>query len=164
MSLFITFVQIANILVYLTFEAIELPEGLRLEATPGAVATLLLLFVPVAALVAAVLLLISAYARSYKEAQLYFFPVYVLTAVPALAPVLPGLSLRSAIAVVPIANVSLAAREVLTGTYDWPMIVLSIAFTAAGIIGVAKRADAEYNRAFRKAVPAAVSGKNHSQR
>jgi sodium transport system permease protein len=51
--------------------------------------------------------------------------------VPALAAVLPGISLRSAIALVPIANVSVAVREVMVGKYDWPMILISFAVTAA---------------------------------
>ena len=81
-----------------------------------------LLFVPVALLVAALLLMLSGYAGSYKEAQLFAFPVQLLVMVPALAPVLPNLELRSAIVAVPIANVAVACRDVLTGVFDWPML------------------------------------------
>jgi sodium transport system permease protein len=66
--------------------------------------------------------MISAYAKSYKEAQLYFFPVYILSWVPALAGVLPGIALRSAIVLVPVANVSVAVREIMVGKFDWPML------------------------------------------
>ena len=121
----ITFIQVANILVYITFKIIKLPEDFVIEAPPVTVVTLLLLFIPVAALVAAVLLMISAYAKSFKEAQLYFFPVYLLSLIPALAGVLPGISLRSAIVVVPLANVSVATREILVGKFDWPMLVIT---------------------------------------
>ena len=126
-ALTITVIQIANILIYVTFRVIELPKNFVLEAPPQAVLTLLILFIPVAALVSAVLLMLSAYARTYKEAQLYFFPVYLVSLVPALAAVLPGLSLRSAIVAVPIANVSVAVREVLVGKYDWPMLLVTCA-------------------------------------
>ena len=34
--------------------------------------------VPMAALLASVLLLVSGYAKSYKESQLYFFPVFLV--------------------------------------------------------------------------------------
>jgi sodium transport system permease protein len=86
----------------------------------------LFLFVPVAAFLSAVLLIISAYSKSYKEAQLYFFPVYLVSWFPALAGILPGLTLRSVIAVVPLANVSVAVRDIMVGKFDW--LMLSIVF------------------------------------
>jgi sodium transport system permease protein len=126
-GLTITIINIANILAFVTFRVIEMPRDFVIAAPPEAVVALLLLFVPVAALISSVLLMLSAYAKSYKEAQLYFFPVYLLSFVPALAAVLPGISLRSAIAIVPLANVSVAVREIMVGKFDWPMILLTLA-------------------------------------
>jgi len=129
---FITVIQVANMLVYVTFKVIPLPENFVLDVPPKTIATLLLLFLPVAAFVACVLLMISAYAKTYKEAQLYFFPVYMVSLVPPLVAFLPGVSLRSIIALVPLANVSVAVREVMVGRFDWPMIaVVFVAMTAA---------------------------------
>jgi sodium transport system permease protein len=76
-----------------------------------------------------VLLILSAYAKSYKEAHLYFFPVYLLGLLLSLAALLPGLTLRSAIALVPIANVSIAAREILVGRPDLPMLLVTFIVT-----------------------------------
>ncbi len=121
-ALAITLIQVLNFLVYVTFKIVTLPKDFVVELPPIAIGALLLLFLPLAAFVASVLLMISAYAKSYKEAQLYFFPVYLLRLVPALAAGLPGITLRSAVALVPLANVSVAAREILIGRYDWPMI------------------------------------------
>ena len=131
-ALVITIIQIGNILAYVTFKLIKLPADWVIEAPPATIATLLLLFIPLAAFTASILLMLSAYAKSYKEAQLYFFPVYLLSWVPALAAVLPGISLRSAIVLVPVANVSVAVREIMVGKFDWPMlacvfIVMSLA-------------------------------------
>jgi sodium transport system permease protein len=123
-ALTITFIQVAEILTFVTFKAISLPANFVIEAPPVAVLTLLFLFIPVAAFISAVLLMLSAYAKSYKEAQLYFFPVYLLSWAPALAGVFPGISLRSAIVIVPLANVSVAVREIMVGKFDWPMIIL----------------------------------------
>jgi sodium transport system permease protein len=105
-ALVITIIQIGNILAYVTFKVIKLPSDWVIEAPPATIATLLLLFIPLAAFTASILLMLSAFAKSYKEAQLYFFPVYLLSWVPALAAVLPGISLRSAIILVPLANVA----------------------------------------------------------
>jgi sodium transport system permease protein len=121
-ALVITVIQIGNILAYVTFKLIKLPADWVIEAPPATIAILLMLFIPLAAFTASILLMLSAYAKSYKEAQLYFFPVYLLSWVPALAAVLPGISLRSAIALVPVANVSVAVREIMVGKFDWPML------------------------------------------
>jgi ABC-type Na+ efflux pump permease subunit/membrane protease YdiL (CAAX protease family) len=126
-GLVIMLINVTNILVYVNFRIIELPADWVIRITPAAAAALICLFVPVAAFLSAVLLSISAYAKSYKEAQLYFFPVYLVSLVPGVAAVLPGVSLRSAIALVPLANVSVAAREVLVGQFDWPMLVVVLA-------------------------------------
>jgi sodium transport system permease protein len=122
-ALVITIIQIGNILAYVTFKVIKLPSDWVIEAPPATIATLLLLFIPLAAFTASILLMLSAFAKSYKEAQLYFFPIYLLSWVPALAAVLPGISLRSAIILVPLANVSVAVREIMVGKFDWPMLV-----------------------------------------
>jgi sodium transport system permease protein len=134
-ALFITLTQVVNLLLYVTFRLIELPQNFVIDAPPRTVLTLLLLFVPVAAFIASVLLMISAYAKSYKEAQMYFMPVYLLSLVPSLASTLPGISLRSAIVVVPLANVSVAVREILVGKFDWPMI--GVAFVAMSVAAAA---------------------------
>jgi len=86
--------------------------------------------------------MISAYAKSYKESQMYFFPVYLLSLIPSLASLMPGLSLRSAIALVPLANVSVAAREIMVGRPDPPMIAVTFAVmlgTAAYLMRVSAR-------------------------
>ncbi|MBZ5498740.1 MAG: ABC transporter permease subunit [Acidobacteriia bacterium] len=121
-ALIVTLIQMANLLAYVTFKIIKLPQNWTIEAPPATIVTLLLLFVPMAAFTASILLMISAYAKTYKEAQLYFFPVYLVSMVPALAGVLPGVTLRSAIVLVPVANVSVAVREIMVGKFDWPMI------------------------------------------
>ena len=141
-ALIVTFVQIANLLAYVTFKIIKLPANWAIEAPPITILTLLLLFVPMAAFTASILLMISAYAKSYKEAQLYFFPVYLVSMVPALAGVLPGVALRSAIVLVPVANVSVAVREIMVGKFDWPMlaaVVAVMAFAAAWAVRASAR-------------------------
>ena len=126
-GLIITLMQGLNFLLYIKLRVIALPKDFDLQLPTGMALTLLLLFVPLAATIASVLLMISAYAKSYKESQMYFFPVYLLSLIPSLASVMPGISLRSAIAFVPLANVSVAAREILMGRPDAPMIFVTLA-------------------------------------
>ena len=121
-ALVITLIQGLNFLLYIQLKVIALPKDFDLQLPTGMALTLLLLFIPLAATIASVLLMISAYAKSYKESQMYFFPVYLLSLIPSLASLMPGLSLRSVIAFVPLANVSVAAREIMVGRPDAPMI------------------------------------------
>lgn len=130
-ALTITVIQAANLLVYVGFKLIPLGTGFAAAIPPPIGLLLFFLFLPVAALASSALLLTSSCAKSYKEAQLYFFPVLLLGLVPAFAPLLPGLSLRSAIVLVPVANIAVAAKEILIGVFDWPMIVVSWLATAA---------------------------------
>lgn len=130
-ALVITLIQVVNIMIYMTFRVIKLPSDFVIDASPQVIMTLLLLFIPVAALIASVLLMLSAYAKSYKEAQLYFFPVFLLCLAPAAASFLPAITLRSAIVIVPLANVSIAVREIMVGRFDWPMIAITFVVMAA---------------------------------
>ena len=134
-ALVITLIQVANLLVYTRFEIIPLPDDCVIQLSPAAALAMVLLYVPLAVLIAGLLLAISAYAKSYKEAQLYFFPVYLVGLIPAFAGAVPGIQLRSAISVVPVANVSVGAREVLSGNADWLMIVVT--FVVNSLIALA---------------------------
>lgn len=137
----ITLIQGLNFLAYVVLRLIPLPADFALELSPGVAAAVLAMLLPVAALVSSLLLLTSGRAHSYKEAQLYFFPVFLLTLLPALAAFLPGLGLRSPIALVPIAGVAVGVKEILTGAPDTPMLVLTWLVNAAAALGLALAAE-----------------------
>ena len=133
-AIIITLIQALNLLVYVGFRLIPVPANLSAAVPPATAVLLFFLFLPVAALVASVLLLTSGYAKTYKEAQMYFFPIFLIGLVPALTPFLPGLSLRSVMVLIPVANLALAAREILIGNFDWPLIAGSWLLTAAAAL------------------------------
>ena len=78
-----------------------------------------LMLVPVVAIFASVLLSISIYAKSFKEAQSYMGPMTILVIVPIMLALLPGVELKGGWAWVPITNVSLAMKELVKGTMDY---------------------------------------------
>ena len=136
-GLVITISQVLYALLYIRLRVIQLPANFAIDLSAQSIAQLFVLFVPLAAAIAAALLIVSAYARTYKEAQLHFFPLFLGSLVPALAAVLPGLKSRSIVALVPLANVSVAAREILTGRPDPLMIAVTAlvtSLTAAALI------------------------------
>lgn len=136
-GLVITFINLANLGVYLGLGLVELPSNLEVAVTPFALAVLALLLLPVALLVAVALLLVSGMSRSYREYQLYFFPAFLVLLVPSAAGFLPGLELRSVAILVPVANVALAVRDVLAGRAELPLVILSAVITggAAAFLG-----------------------------
>ena len=133
----ITAVQLFSLWLYQALGVLSLPGELGSSLSAGRVVLLLLLYLPVAALIASALLLTSAYAKTYKEAQLFYFPVFLLALAPTLAAALPTATLRSALVLVPIANLSLAVKEVLAGGWDLPFVAVSWVVTAGAAAGLA---------------------------
>lgn len=85
------------------------------------------LVVPLAIMFSAGLLAISLFAKSFKEAQSYVSPLMIVVILPAMAAMLPGFDLNLKLAFVPILNVSLVSKEVLTGSYPWTQIGIVLA-------------------------------------
>lgn len=129
-ALAITLIQASCLLAMASFKLVPMPPGIAQALSPSIVLLLILLYIPVLALISDVLLLTSGHAKDYKEAHVWFLPVFLLGMLPALTPFLPGASLHSIIALIPIANIALAVKEILSGKFDWPMIAISWAITA----------------------------------
>jgi len=79
---------------------------------------------PVAVFFSALLLAISLFAKSYKEAQSYVSPLIIVVILPAVFGMLPGIELSARTALVPILNLSLVCKEMLSGVWNWPYIAL----------------------------------------
>ncbi|HEY0864181.1 MAG TPA: ABC transporter permease [Lacunisphaera sp.] len=79
---------------------------------------------PVAMFFAALLLTISLFAKSYKEAQSYVSPLIIVVIMPAMMGMLPGIELTAKTALIPILNLSLVCKEMLSGVWHWNYIGL----------------------------------------
>jgi len=79
---------------------------------------------PVAVLFAALLLAISLFAKSYKEAQSYVSPFIIVVIMPAMLGMLPGIDLSVKTSLIPILNLSLVCKEMLSGVWHWQYIAL----------------------------------------
>lgn len=82
-----------------------------------------LMLVPVVAIFAAVLLSISIYAKSFKEAQSYMGPLVIFVIIPVVLALLPGVELKGGWAWVPLTNVALAMKELVKGTMDYFQLI-----------------------------------------
>lgn len=89
------------------------------------------MILPVAVLFAAGLFTIALFAKTYKEAQSYVSPLIIVIILPAVAALLPGVELNTRLALVPILNVSLACKELVSGVFNWPYLALIFGSTCA---------------------------------
>jgi sodium transport system permease protein len=79
---------------------------------------------PMIVLFAAALFTISLFAKSFKEAQSYVSPLIIVIIMPAMIGMLPGVELNTRLALVPILNVSLASRELVSGVWHWDYLAI----------------------------------------
>ncbi|MGE3840007.1 MAG: ABC transporter permease subunit [Vicinamibacterales bacterium] len=121
-ALIITAIQVTNLLVFAGLRVGPPTASLSVVVSPALALGLLIFLLPLAAFVAGILVLLSGYSRSHREAQLYFLPVLLVSLLPASAAFLPAASLRSLLLLVPIANVSVAVKDLLVGRIDWPLL------------------------------------------
>ncbi len=107
--------------------------------------TILLIFglmLLLASFFASVLLAITSFARSFKEAQAYIVPAILLSLAPCLICLAPGIELNGILAVTPLVNIVLFARDAFTSEAHWsflPLIIVSTGLYAAAAIGIAAR-------------------------
>lgn len=95
-----------------------------------------------AAFFSAIVLALTSFARSFKEAQAYLIPVMLLAISPGLLSLMPGLELSGTLAVAPLVNIVLLSRDILEGTAEASTVFLAIASTgvyAIAAIAIASR-------------------------
>jgi sodium transport system permease protein len=100
-----------------------------------------LMLVPSAAIFASLLLAISIYAKSYKEATGLISPLMMIMILPCLIATVPGVELNWLWAMVPLTNISLAMKELVKGTMDYRMfyaILLSSTLIAAALLALCR--------------------------
>ncbi|HVA94842.1 MAG TPA: ABC transporter permease [Candidatus Dormibacteraeota bacterium] len=98
--------------------------ALQITITGKAIISIFFIVLPLAVFFSAALLAISVFAKSFKEAQSYISPLMIVVVLPAVAAMLPGVEMNTALALVPVLNTSLICKEIITGTYHWKYIAL----------------------------------------
>lgn len=112
--------------------------GLSLATVVGVLGLLLLM----AMFFSAVLLAVTSFARSFKEAQAYLIPIMLAALTPGMIALLPGMKLGGFVTVTPLLNVVLLAKELFEGEpplADAVIVVVSTLLYACGAIAMAAR-------------------------
>jgi sodium transport system permease protein len=107
------------------------------------------LLLPLTIFFAGVMVPVAVYAKSFKEAQSIIAPLNIIMVLPAMVGFFPGIELNTITASIPVVNVVLATKDLIAGTLDIGLLVLSFAvmlFLAILAIVVSyKRFDQETN-------------------
>jgi sodium transport system permease protein len=110
-------------------DADELTFRIPMTAIP----VILLVTVLLALFVAAGMMILASFARTFKEGQSLVSPFYISVFMPVMFLQVPGLELTPALALVPVVNVALVFREAVAGVFRWPLIGLTVLVEAASV-------------------------------
>jgi sodium transport system permease protein len=76
--------------------------------------------------VAAGMMILASFARSYKEGQSMVSPFYIALIIPVMFLQAPGIEFTWRIALIPVANVMMMIREAFQGVYHWQSIGITL--------------------------------------
>jgi sodium transport system permease protein len=134
------------------FDLVDSPELLTVIdgiLTPMFILSLLILLIPLTIFFAGIMIPATIYAKSFKEAQSVLTPVNFIIMMPALVGLLPGIELDYITAFIPIVNIVLATKELVAGTIDPILMIISfmtmVGFAALSVVFSYKRFGKESN-------------------
>lgn len=113
----IAIMQVLNVLVYVHFRWFELPSDFSLKLGGWALLGISITVFGQACLVAGVLLFASGHAESYREAQTYYLPIFIVALLLSLAATLPEVVLESPIVLIPLSNSAVAFKALMVGDF-----------------------------------------------
>lgn len=82
------------------------------------------MMIPLTTFFAGILIPLSIYANSFKEAQSLTQPLIIVIVIPMIAALIPGMTLSLSTAFIPILNVALASKAIVAGTIDYSLLII----------------------------------------
>jgi len=121
-SMLTGFLNLASMAMTFTFHLSDLltkiqvsPDKTPVEFPLFTAILMIFLLVPLALFISALMMSVAVLARTFKEAQNYVTPFFLVITIPAGLAGMPGLELSSVLQFVPIVNIGLLFRDLLTG-------------------------------------------------
>ncbi|MDR0842276.1 MAG: hypothetical protein LBP68_02530, partial [Acidobacteriota bacterium] len=108
----------------------DLAFTIPLSAVPVILVGVILL----AMFIAAGMMILASFARTFKEGQSMVTPFYLLTILPVVFLQTPGVEFTPVFALIPLVNVTMVFREAIAGVYHWPLIGLTLLVEALSVI------------------------------
>ena len=109
---------ISSSLFFIDKIPVQIQETILELINPFMIFSLIILMIPIAIFFASMLLSISFYARSFKEAQSLMGPLNIMIIVPLFLSLGPGMEMDHATALMPLINVGLLTKEILAGSVE----------------------------------------------
>ena len=106
---------------------VKLTEVISTILTPTFIIKLFFLLLPLTIFFAGVMVPISVYTKTFKEAQSIIAPMNIVVILPAMVGLFPGIELNIATACVPILNIVLTTKSLIAGNVDYLLFALSFA-------------------------------------
>lgn len=92
--------------------------------TIGFFVQLLLMLIPLTIFFAGIMIPITVYAKSFKEAQSIITPLNIAVMLPVIIGFLPGIELTAITAIIPVVNITLCTKEIVAGTLDYGLFAM----------------------------------------
>lgn len=108
-------------------------SGLAFELPLGSLPVLLLTAVLLGALIGAGMMILAAFARTFKEGQSMVTPLYLLVIFPVVVLNDPSLEFTPPLAAIPVVNVVLLLRQAIAGNLLWLQLGITVLANAAAI-------------------------------
>ena len=99
---------------------------LAMEFEASTIVLIVLVVLPLVGIFAGVLLSVSIFARSFKEAQSYVTALNMAVILPAFVSILPGVELDYTLAMIPVVNASLIMKEAISGSIMWEYVIVAL--------------------------------------
>jgi len=128
--------------MFATLFALGLEGTVLGNVGPAMIFQVMVLMVVFAAFFSAVLLSITSVARSFKEAQAYLIPLMLISLTPGVFSLMPDLEINGPLAVTPLVNTVLMARDLLVGEVNvlmFAIVLISTALYGMLALGLAAR-------------------------
>lgn len=111
----------------------EVASELSFAVDFGSLLLILVALLLLAAMFGAVMMAVAVTAESFKDAQNYLTPLYLLSLFPLMIASLPGVELTLTTASIPIINLALLMKQLLIGAVPGPTLIVAFASTLAWI-------------------------------
>lgn len=124
------FLSLGSLVLSLNYMVEDLFKGmskmLAIEFDVQTIVLVFLIILPLAGIFAGVLLSVSIFARSFKEAQSYVTALNMAVILPAFVSLLPGVEMSYKMALIPVVNASLIMKDAISGSIEWNYVFVAL--------------------------------------
>ncbi len=93
------------------------------------------LLLPLTIFFAGVMVPIAVYAKTFKEAQSIITPLNIVMVLPAMVGFFPGIELNYVTACIPVVNVVLASKDLISGTLEYQYLLIAFLVMVSLAVG-----------------------------